>query len=136
MRVTPPAAGGIFLCGNRRRPIGAKSDRPIGDPPACLNETEAAAWCEIVETSVPGLLTSADRVILEMTCRLLGRFRAGQIKGSEMRTLLSCLTHLGRTPAGGGRSRRSAEHIEEWRRPRWGNLPHPSRQSAASAKHR
>ena len=84
---------------NRRRSVGAKSDRPIGEPPDCLNEVEAAAWREMVETSVPGLLTSADRVILEMTCRLLGRFRGGQIKGSEMRTLLSCLTHLGRTPA-------------------------------------
>jgi hypothetical protein len=54
----------------RCRPVGPKSDRPIGDPPACLTPDEAACWREFVANAPAGVLTSGDRWALERLCCL------------------------------------------------------------------
>jgi hypothetical protein len=57
----------------RRRPVGPKSDRPIGDPPPCLGPDEAACWREFCRDAPAGVLTSADRWALEALARLMAR---------------------------------------------------------------
>ncbi len=57
----------------RRRPIGPKSDKPIGEPPGYLAPDEAAAWREFVRDAPAGVLTGGDRWILEAPCRLVAR---------------------------------------------------------------
>lgn len=83
----------------RRRSVGAKSDKELGDPPIHLNLKENAAWREVVRNAPAGVLTSADRILVEMVARLLARFRTEWLKGSELALMLQCLVRLGWTPA-------------------------------------
>jgi hypothetical protein len=83
----------------RTRDVGAKADRGLGHAPIHLTDTEVECWREIVGNCAGGVLTSADRIIVEMAARLVSRFRADWLTGAEMSTLKSCLTELGWTPA-------------------------------------
>ena len=53
-----------------------KSDRGIGEPPACLAPDEAAAWREFCRDAPAGVLTSGDRWALEQVARLHAKSRA------------------------------------------------------------
>lgn len=85
---------------------------PLGDPPACLDETEAAIWHELEGMVPAGVLTNADRLLLEITCRLMKVERKGgrhipknegqvfePMKSSERSQLIQCLSRMGLTPA-------------------------------------
>ena len=72
-----------------------KSDRPIGDPPACLAPDEAACWREFVGNAPAGVLTSGDRVALEVLARLLARWRRQGLTGGELAVLRGFLNELG-----------------------------------------
>lgn len=84
---------------SRRRPIGAKSERPLGNEPPGLTKAEVECWREIVGNSVAAVLTSADRVMVEIAARLLAKMRDGSIKSTELSAFTRCLTELGWTPA-------------------------------------
>ncbi len=58
-----------------QRRAAPKSDRGIGDPPACLGPDEAAAWREFVANAPAGVLTSGDRVALECLAVLIAKAR-------------------------------------------------------------
>ncbi len=84
----------------RRRPIGPKSDRPIGDPPPHLAPDEAACWREFCRDAPGGVLTSADRLALEMLARLIAKGRRPEgLLGAEMSNLRALLGEMGATPA-------------------------------------
>jgi phage terminase small subunit len=83
----------------RRRSVGPKAAAGIGEPPAHLKTEEAAIWHELVGNSPAGVLTSADRPVLEMLARLMAKFREDWLTGAEFSILKSCLTELGWTPA-------------------------------------
>jgi phage terminase small subunit len=53
---------------NEPVPTGA-----VGDPPRHVCKAQKIIWREIVEQT--GWLTSGDRIVLEMTCALLDKFR-------------------------------------------------------------
>jgi hypothetical protein len=77
-----------------------KSDRPIGDPPACLAPDGAACWREFVGNAPAGVLTSGDRVALEVLSRLAW-------SGQRKRPVIPCAdlggdTEYGRQVARGG----------------------------------
>jgi hypothetical protein len=57
------------------------------------------------------ILTSADRLLLEVAARLLAKFQAGWLTGTELSTLSPCYSELGWTPA--SRSRVAAPKAEE-----------------------
>lgn len=83
----------------RARPVGPKSSRPLGDPPAYMAEDEAACWAEFVANGPAGVLTSGDREVVELIARLMAKFRRDWLNGAELATLKTSLGELGRTPA-------------------------------------
>ena len=84
---------------SRRRPISPKSTGDVGDPPDYFAMNEKAAWFELIAISAAGVLTAADRVVLEMTARLLAKYRIGTLSHHETKDLQWCLSHLGLSPA-------------------------------------
>jgi len=84
---------------NRRRPLGPKSDRAIGGPPEHLSPSEAQAWREVVADHPPGVLTSADRPVLEALSTLIAKMRHEGLTGSEWGHLRGFLVEIGATPA-------------------------------------
>ena len=96
---------GAFRADRHARLRGApKSDRPIGDPPACLAPDEAACWREFVANAPAGVLTSADRVALECLARLIAKGRRPEgLPPAYLGHLRALLGELGATPASRGR---------------------------------
>lgn len=82
----------------RSRPVGPKSARPLGFPPKYFSETEAEIWVEIESNAAAGVLTGADRYVVELMARLVARFRSVWLTGAEMSQLTWCCSHLGMTP--------------------------------------
>lgn len=75
--------------------------RALGDPPEHLAPPQRAAWAELERIAPPGVLTHADRAIVELAAVLLARFRrAGELLPMpEITRLQSLLAELGLTPA-------------------------------------
>lgn len=48
---------------------------PIGEPPDYFNQTEVAIWAEFVDEAPDGVLTKADRKVLELAVRLTAKIR-------------------------------------------------------------
>jgi phage terminase small subunit len=71
---------------------------PIGRPPTHLLAIEKQAWLEIARTAPSGLLQRADRVLLEITSKLVVRMRSADVKPAELNALISVLNKLGMTP--------------------------------------
>ena len=83
----------------RRRAVGPKSTRGIGDPPGYFEPDEQLMWLEIVDDAPANVLTSADRTVIELLTRLRARFRRQWLTGAEMASMTWCLSHLGFTPS-------------------------------------
>jgi phage terminase small subunit len=83
----------------RRRPPAPKSTEPIGDPPAELDEAARRCWREVVAEAAPGLLTEADRGVVELVAAIRARNRRGEATTSEVGVMLRGLVELGLTPA-------------------------------------
>lgn len=75
--------------------------RALGDAPGHLEAPQRAAWAEIERIAPPGVLTHADRLVVELTAVLWARFRrAGEVMPlPEFTRLQSLLGELGLTPA-------------------------------------
>ena len=71
----------------------------IGAPAKKLSSELKDAWKELVKLVPPGVLTSADRIILELTATLTVKMRSGLMSTGETTQLISCLARLGLTPA-------------------------------------
>jgi hypothetical protein len=95
----------------RRRPIGPKSAHPIGDAPEGLAEDEAGCWYEFVANMPAGVLTSADRWVVERLCVLMAKARREGIVAAELGHLRGYLVELGATPA--SRSRITAPPADD-----------------------
>lgn len=81
---------------------------PIGEPPNHFDDVDRDLWREVVGLPAPGILTSADRILVEVTVKLLRRlrgikrqeeYRAEPLTGVEMGHLRACLGSMGCTPA-------------------------------------
>lgn len=91
---------------NPGRLNAARGDEPIeqralGDPPEHLAPPQRATWLELERIAPAGVLTFADRPIVELAAVLLARFRrAGELMPiPEITRLQSLLAELGLTPA-------------------------------------
>lgn len=75
--------------------------KALGKPPAHLPEDVVTVWKELEKCSLPGVLTSADRFVLEVAASLLAEFRANRadFKAAKYSHLIGCLARLGLTPA-------------------------------------
>ncbi len=85
----------------------------IGEPPAHLDDAVRACWVEIVGLCHPGVLCTADRLVMEHTSQLLAQLRASswQVHPTILIRFEASLGKLGMTPA--DRSKVSAAKPKE-----------------------
>jgi len=74
------------------------ADENIGDAPESWTPRQKAIWYEVVNAAPPGVLTKSDRVLVELTCRLLGEVRGGNLTAAMATQLRTALNELGMTP--------------------------------------
>ena len=91
---------------------------PIGEPPNHFDDISRDLWRELVGMAPNGVLTHADRVLVEVTTRLLRKLRFADqggppITGIEIGHLRACLGSMGCTPADRSRVSRTDEPQEE-----------------------
>lgn len=73
---------------------------PLGDPPDTFNAEQLRAWKETVAIVPPGVLTNADRHLVEKYARLRARESAGEaMKAAEHNLMMKIMTHFGMTPS-------------------------------------
>lgn len=82
----------------RARAGEPKVDRPLGSPPDSLSVEVHAAWCELEEMTPDGVLTYADRWLVEMAARLMDLVRRGLAETKDYSALMRCLASMGLTP--------------------------------------
>jgi phage terminase small subunit len=87
----------------RRRPPSPKSPRPLGDLPPELAPDAAQCWREIAGEAPPGVLTGADRGVVEIAAVLRAKFRRGEAPPAELGLLLRALCEMGMSPASRGK---------------------------------
>lgn len=77
-----------------------KLDLPVGNAPEHLSAEAAACWFELQTYSIPGVMTAADRLSLEMTSELLAGFREDPkaFPANKIGQLVSLLGRFGMTP--------------------------------------
>jgi hypothetical protein len=85
----------------RRRPDEPKPDGPLGPPPAAFGDDLElkSIWEELAEIVPANVLTSADRWLVELTCRVMMQIRSGETVAAKEGVLLNCLSRMGLTPA-------------------------------------
>ena len=78
-----------------------KSSLPLGDAPKHLSEAAQSCWFEISTYSVPGVMTGADRLMLEMASNLLAEYRTDPIGFAigKYAHLIGLLARFGMSPA-------------------------------------
>lgn len=87
---------------------------PLGEPPNHFDDVHRDLWNEVAAMPPPGVLTSADRILVEIAANLLYRLRKGgsydadenmifPLSAVELGHLRSCLGSMGCTPADRGR---------------------------------
>ena len=78
-----------------------KADQPFGEYPAIRSTDPAECWREISAQCIPGVLTGADRIILEITSHLLAEYRSDPegFAVGKYQHLVSCFGRLGMSPS-------------------------------------
>jgi len=84
---------------------------PLGDAPGDWKPKAKVLWHEVVNQIPPGVVTRCDRLIVELTVRLIAKVRedATSLTPALATQIRCCLSSLGMTPA--DRSRVSAQII-------------------------
>jgi hypothetical protein len=78
---------------------------PLGEPYKLLTDLEKSIWNELASSAPPGVLTNADRIMVEMTCRLIARDRDPvlrvnePLKAAERVLIVSMLAKMGMSAA-------------------------------------
>ncbi|NGN44975.1 hypothetical protein G6N74_28365 [Mesorhizobium sp. CGMCC 1.15528] len=73
-----------------------KVDAPVGAPPNCMPQEASTLWNELATHGT--WLTGADRLLLEIACRLFADFRSGILDGGGISKLITALSKLGFSP--------------------------------------
>ncbi len=92
-----------------------ENENPVGDPPDNLSKPEKVIWKRIVEESITGVLGQADRIAVELACKLYVRVDDGTAKGVDYNQLIKLLSQFGMTPADRSKiSISKPEEDDEW----------------------
>lgn len=85
----------------RKRKSEPRVNTPVGEPPKSLKKDELACWNEVVALSPPGVITSADRIAVEIAARLLAEFRKNfeEMPAARLMRLEALLGKFGMTPS-------------------------------------
>ncbi len=83
---------------NENEPVPVRGIGPAG---SVLNEYEQAIWDEVVGISYAGVLGEADRIALEMMCRLIAEMRLDfeEMTAAKITQLSQLLGRFGMTPS-------------------------------------
>jgi phage terminase small subunit len=78
-----------------------KSKLPLGGAPEHLTPAAADCWFEISSYAIPGVMTGADRVTLEMLANLLAEYREGprEFPSTKLGQLIGLLGRFGMSPS-------------------------------------
>lgn len=78
-----------------------KSGLSLGIAPAHLSEDAKAIWFELEAYALPGVLTGADRFVLEVTCTLFAEYRRSpdDFAVGKYAPLIGNLARLGLSPS-------------------------------------
>lgn len=78
-----------------------KSKLPLGPAPEYMTDEQKACWDELSFYAIPGVLTGADKQVLEVTANLLAEYRENPNKFpvGKYRPLFSGLAVMGMTPS-------------------------------------
>ena len=71
----------------------------LGPAPKHFDAALKLIWKEVVKQIPDDVLTSADRLVVELTCRLTQKMRSGELTSSMAAQLMSCMSRLAMTPA-------------------------------------
>lgn len=76
-------------------------ERGIGQSHESLSEFEKAIWDEVVGISYAGVLGEADRIALEMMCRLIAEMRLNfeEMTAAKITQLSQLIGRFGMTPS-------------------------------------
>ena len=85
----------------RYRAKPPKSKLPCGNPPKNMDNEAKACWFEISTKAIPGVLTYADTVLLEMASNLLAEYRDDVVGFpiGKYPHLIGCLARFGMSPS-------------------------------------
>ena len=85
----------------RKRKSEPKTDVNVGCPPKKLSKGVLACWKEIISLSPSGVITSSDRIALEIAANLLNEFRTGfnEMPAARLTRLEALLGKFGMTPS-------------------------------------
>lgn len=85
----------------RMNPDEPTPSRGIGPSHDSLNEYEQEIWDEVVGISYRGVLGEADRIALEMMCRLIAEMRLdfAEMTAAKITQLSQLLGRFGMTPS-------------------------------------
>jgi phage terminase small subunit len=85
----------------RYRTDPPKSGLPIGNAPDHLSSDAQSVWFELETYALNGVLTGADRLMLETLSVLVAQFRADPegFSAAKMGHMIGCLARLGMSPA-------------------------------------
>lgn len=83
---------------NENEPVPVRGIGPAG---SVLNEYERSIWDEVVGISYAGVLGEADRIALEMMCRLIAEMRLDfeEMTAAKITQLSQLLGRFGMTPS-------------------------------------
>ena len=86
---------------DRMNPSEPVPVRGIGPNHSSLTEYESAIWDEVVGISYAGVLGEADRIALEMMCRLIAEMRLDfeEMTAAKITQLSQLLGRFGMTPS-------------------------------------
>ena len=78
-----------------------KDSSPIGDAPEHMDAFAKEVWAELSSRALKGVLTGADRFIMEITTTLLAEYRIdpSEFAVGKYTHLIGCLARLGLTPS-------------------------------------
>src|SRR5215471_1512206 len=95
-------ARGSFLHDPQRRRARAnepKPSGPLGDPPTHLKADQKALWHELAGLLPRGVAGNSDRIVMELLCVLMAKFRRGKAIPGEQKQIESLLGRFGMTAA-------------------------------------
>jgi hypothetical protein len=89
-------------------------DEPLGGPPPAWKPDGKALWWEVANAIPAGVATKADRLLIELTCRIVAIMREepARFTSAMAAQLRCCLASLGMTPADRSRVSAAPKHRE------------------------
>lgn len=78
-----------------------KNETPVGDPPKHMSAKARKIWRELCANSLPGVMTAADRLSLEVFCVLVAEFREDpkEFPAAKIGHMTKLINRFGMSPA-------------------------------------